>query len=127
MARKSPKREPGSVYSSEHGRMCPHCGLPVNRCVCRANPRGGGAEAPPGDGVVRVRLEKKGRGGKTVTTASGIALGPHELRDLGGALRRRCGAGGTAKDGVVEIQGDHVETLITALREEGFRVKRAGG
>ena len=122
----SPRRDGATVYSSEHGRMCPHCGLPTARCVCRANPRGRPAEATAGDGVVRVRREKKGRGGKTVTTATGIPLPAAELRDLAKALRRRCGSGGTVKEGVVEIQGDHVETLVGALEEHGFRVKRAG-
>ena len=70
-----------TVYSSEHGRMCPNCGLPAKRCVCRANPRGQKPQES-GDGIVRVRREKKGRGGKTVTTATGIPLADTELRDL---------------------------------------------
>lgn len=123
----SRRREGGTVYSSEHGRMCPHCGLPTARCVCRANPRGTKEPEPAGDGVVRVRREKKGRGGKTVTTATGIPLPAAELKDLAKTLRRRCGSGGTLKDGVVEIQGDHADTLVAALEEEGFRVKRSGG
>ena len=122
----SRRRDGATVYSSEHGRMCPHCGLPAARCVCRANPRSRSAETPAGDGVVRVRREKKGRGGKTVTTATGIPLPAAELRELAKTLRRRCGSGGTVKEGVVEIQGDHVETLVGALEEHGFRVKRAG-
>jgi translation initiation factor 1 len=75
---------------------------------------------------VRVRREKKGRGGKTVTTATGIPLPAAELRELAKTLRRCCGSGGTVKEGVVEIQGDHLETLVGALEEHGFRVKRAG-
>ena len=106
--------------------MCPHCGLPAKRCACRANPRAGRAEPLAGDGVVRVRREKKGRAGKTVTSATGIALPAAELQDLAKLLRRRCGSGGTVKQGVVEIQGDHLETLVTLLEERGFRVKRAG-
>ena len=122
----SRSRVTATVYSSEHGRMCPHCGLPASRCVCRANPRGAPAEPQTGDGVVRVRHEKKGRAGKTVTTATGIPLPAAELRDLAKLLRRRCGSGGTVKQGVVEIQGDHLETLVALLEERGFRVKRAG-
>ncbi len=72
----------GLVYSSEHGRMCPHCGLPQKRCVCRKNPRGGDQDVSQGDGIVRVRREKKGRKGKTVTTLTGIPLSPAELKDL---------------------------------------------
>ena len=109
--------------------MCPHCGLPTRKCLCRANPRGtkASAKAPEGDGIVRVRRETKGRGGKTVTTVTGIPLAGAELKDLAKALRRRCGSGGTLKDGIVEVQGDHADALIAALEEEGFRVKRSGG
>jgi translation initiation factor 1 len=74
-----------------------------------------------------VRREKKGRGGKTVTTATGIPLVGGELTELAKSLRRRCGSGGTLKEGIVEIQGDHVDTIITALTEAGFEVKRSGG
>jgi translation initiation factor 1 len=117
-------RANATVYSTQHGRMCPHCGLSAKKCVCRANPRG---TRPTGDGVVRVRLEKKGRGGKTVTTATGIPLADRDLTDLAKRLRRRCGSGGTLKDGIVEIQGDHADTVIALLVDEGFEVKRAGG
>jgi translation initiation factor 1 len=119
------RRDGATVYSSEHGRVCPHCGLPSKKCVCRANPRG--TSVPAGDGVVRVRREKKGRGGKTVTTATGIPLAGRELAEMAKSLRRRCGSGGTVKEGVVEIQGDHVETVISALSDAGFEVKRSGG
>ena len=121
-------RDGATVYSSQYGRMCPHCGLSEKRCVCRANPRGAAATtAETGDGVVRLRREKKGRGGKVVTTATGIPLPAAELRDLAKQLRRRCGSGGTVKQGVVEIQGDHLETLLTLLEEHGYRVAIAGG
>jgi translation initiation factor 1 len=111
-----------TVYSSEHGRTCPHCGHPATRCVCRANPR-----APRGDGIVRVRREVKGRRGKTVTTISGVPLPEEDLRSLAADLKRRCGSGGSVVEGVIEIQGDHGETLIPALEERGYTVKRAGG
>jgi len=123
----SARRRDGTVYSSEHGRMCPHCGLATSRCQCRANPRGSAREAPTGDGVARVRREKKGRGGKTVTTVTGITLPADALRDLAKELRRHCGSGGTLKDGVIEIQGDHAEKLVAALEDRGMKVKRAGG
>ena len=123
----SPRDRDNLVYSSEHGRMCPHCGLPHKKCQCRANPRGAGRDAPAGDGVARVRREKKGRGGKTVTTVSGIPLDGAELRDLAKELRRACGTGGTLKDGVVEIQGDHADKVVAELESRGLKVKRAGG
>jgi translation initiation factor 1 len=110
------------VYSSQHGRLCPHCGLPKTRCVCRASPR-----AAAGDGVVRVRRETQRRGGKTVTTVSGLPLPEAELRHLAGELKRLCGSGGTTKDGTIEIQGDHCEALLAELRRRGYEAKRAGG
>ncbi len=77
--------------------------------------------------MARVRREKQGRGGKTVTTVAGVPVSADALRDLAAQLKRRCGSGGTAKDGVIEIQGDHVETLLAELAARGFRAKRAGG
>ena len=82
---------------------------------------------PRGDGIVRVRRETRGRGGKTVTTISGIDLASDGLRDLAKDLRRRCGTGGAVKDGVIEIQGDHRSTLVAALEEGGYEVVLAGG
>jgi len=111
-----------TVYSSEHGRMCPHCGRPASRCACRASPR-----APRGDGVVRVRREVKGRRGKPVTTIEGVPLPSDALRALAGELKRRCGSGGSAKDGVIEIQGDHREVVVPELEARGYTVVRAGG
>ena len=86
------------------------------------NPR-----APRGDGIVRVRRETQGRGGKTVTTVSGVGLAEDALRELAGELKRRCGTGGSVKDYVIEIQGDHREKLVEALEARGYRVKLAGG
>ena len=102
--------------------MCPKCRRPAASCSCRAQPR-----TPPSDGVVRVRREKKGRRGKTVTTIQGVPLARADLGDLAAELKRQCGSGGSAKDGVIEIQGDHADALIEALRSRGYTVKRAGG
>jgi translation initiation factor 1 len=110
------------VYASDRGRICPHSGRPATRCACRTSPR-----APRGDGIVRVRREVKGRRGKTVTTISGLPLPEDALRELAGELKRRCGSGGSAKSGVIEIQGDHRDTLIPDLEARGYTVKRAGG
>jgi len=122
----SPRDRDHLVYSSEHGRICPHCGLPSKRCQCRANPRKRDA-IPQGDGIVRVRRETKGRGGKTVTTLTGILLPEPELKALARELKQRCGGGGAIKDGVIEIQGDHRDVLVEELQKRGFEVKRAGG
>ena len=110
------------VYSTERGLVCPKCRLPVSTCRCRK-----GEPAPAGDGIARVRRETKGRGGKTVTTVSGVRLGGEALRNLASDLKRRCGTGGTVKEGVIEIQGDHRETIVAELSRRGFTVKLAGG
>jgi translation initiation factor 1 len=110
------------VYASGKGRVCPACRRPAAECVCRSAPR-----APRGDGVVRVRRETQGRSGKTVTAIHGLPLASDALAELAGELKRRCGSGGSAKDGVIEIQGDHVERVVADLSARGYTVKRAGG
>ena len=80
-----------------------------------------------GDGVVRVSRETQGRGGKSVTVIRGLALSGADLGALAKRLKTACGAGGTVKDGVVEVQGDHGERAMAFLVGEGFKVKRAGG
>ena len=82
---------------------------------------------PAGDGIARVRRESKGRGGKTVTTISGVPLAGDELKELASNLKKRCGTGGALKDGVIEIQGDHVELLLAELQKLGFKAKKSGG
>ena len=82
---------------------------------------------PKGDGVVRVSRETKGRGGKAVTLIRGVELDAVGLTALGKRLRSACGAGGTVKEGVIEVQGDHCDRVMDCLRQEGWVVKRAGG
>jgi translation initiation factor 1 len=117
-------RGDATVYSTEHGRTCPHCSLAIAKCQCRANPRA--AKAPAGDGIIRVGRESKGRRGKTVTLVSGLPLPPDELQTLAKALKRRCGTGGSVKDGVIEIQGDQRDVLVAELEARQFKVKRTG-
>jgi len=74
-----------------------------------------------------IRLEKKGRGGKTVTVVYGLRLPPAELKALGKHLRQACGTGGTVKDGTIEVQGDHRERVAEALQQAGYRTKFTGG
>jgi translation initiation factor 1 len=113
----------GLVYSTEGGRMCPACRQPLAACACAQR-----SAAPAGDGMVRVSRESKGRGGKTVTLVRGLALESAALAALGKRLRSACGSGGTVKDGVLEIQGDHAERVLALLLAEGVaNVKRAGG
>jgi translation initiation factor 1 len=112
----------GLVYSTDGGRMCPVCRQSIATCTCRASPA-----APAGDGIIRVGLSTKGRGGKAVTVADGFGatLDAQALAALGKRLRSACGAGGTVKDGCLEVQGDHVERVVTFLQAEGWGVKRA--
>jgi translation initiation factor 1 len=79
------------------------------------------------EGKVKVRREVAGRRGKAVTTVSGVPVGDAELRALAGRLKKRCGVGGSAKDGVIEIQGDHRELVVEVLRAEGYVPVLAGG
>jgi translation initiation factor 1 len=79
------------------------------------------------DGIIRLRREVKGRGGGTVIVISGIPLSTAEIKDLAGLLKKKCGCGGTVKDGVIEIQGDHRDALSAELQSRGFKVKLAGG
>jgi translation initiation factor 1 len=119
---KSRSTSGGLVYSTDSGRMCPQCRQPSANCRC------GIAKAKPlTDGVVRVSRETKGRAGKGVTLVRGLALDAAALTALGKQLKTACGAGGTVKDGVIEVQGDHCDKLIAALTSQGFVVKRAGG
>lgn len=117
----SQNRRDRLVYSSQHGRVCAECERPEARCSCgdrRDRPRGG---------AIRVRREKKGRRGKTVTTVRGVPLDRGELAALAAELKRRCGSGGSVVNDVIEIQGDHCDALIEALAERGYAAKRAGG
>ncbi len=112
----------GLVYSTEGGRMCPACRRPVAQCVCPP----ARAAQPPSDGIVRVSRETKGRGGKAVTLVKGLQLEAAALAALGRELKAACGSGGTVKDGVIEVQGDHCDRLVQLLQAQGRTVKRAG-
>jgi translation initiation factor 1 len=110
------------VFSSGPGALGTDRRTSTGRCPCKA------AEVvPPGPGVVKVSRDTKGRKGKGVTLISGVPGDAGGLAALAGELKRRCGSGGTVKDGVIEIQGDHRDRLIEELQRRGYRVKRVGG
>ncbi len=111
------------VYSTESGRLCPGCGHTAVACQCKRQQAG----IPTKDGIVRIRRETKGRNGKAVTLIDGLPLAAEELNALAKILKARCGSGGTVKDGVIEIQGDHRELLQQQLQQGGYKVKLAGG
>ncbi|MBI5277405.1 MAG: translation initiation factor Sui1 [Burkholderiales bacterium] len=112
----------GLVYSTDGGRMCPECRKPVAQCIC-------GVAPPPAsaDGIVRVSRETKGRGGKAVTVVRGLGMDADALERIGKQLKAACGSGGTVKDGVVEVQGDHRDKVMALLQSQGHKVNRAGG
>ena len=111
-----------TVYSSEAGRICPGCGQAIARCACKRK-----TVVAAGDGIVRVSRSTKGRGGKCVTLITGVPLNEEGLTKLAKQLKQRCGTGGTVKDGVIEIQGDHRPVIVEALKQQGYQVKLAGG
>ncbi len=129
-------RDERLVYSTGLGRIriCKRCGQPEDACRCgettRASKRvdaGATAAAAPRDGVVRVALDRKGRGGKAMTQAIGVPGDAATLAELAQTLKRLCGAGGSVKGDTIEIQGDHREKVIERLTALGYKVKRMGG
>jgi translation initiation factor 1 len=118
MPKRASNRDSAVVWSSSGGDL-----RKAARDERPSQPAGGGG----GGGRVKVRRETSGRRGKTVTTVTGVPLGDDGLRDLAGKLKKRCGVGGSAKDGVIELQGDHRETVMEVLRAEGFDAVLAGG
>jgi translation initiation factor 1 len=114
------------VYSTESGKICPSCQKPVSECTCKKKKTRSQTNIKI-DGIIRIQREVKGRKGKTVTTASGFQIKADELKNLATQLKRRCGTGGSVKDGVIIIQGDQRETLLSELKKQGYKVKLAGG
>jgi translation initiation factor 1 len=114
------------VYSTESGKICLLCQKSISECTCKKKkPRS--QTNIKYDGKIRIQREVKGRKGKTVTTVSGLQINADELKNLATQLKRRCGTGGSVKDGVIIIQGDHRDTLITELKNRGYKAKIAGG
>ena len=125
---KSKSAAGGLVYSTDSGRMCPTCRRPLASCSCKANAAKTSQNAvAAAKRSVTVWRETKGRAGKGVTVVRGLALDDTALTALGKQLKTMCGSGGTVKDGVIEVQGDHAERVMQALQAQGFAVKRAGG
>jgi len=116
------RNDGGLVYSTDGGKTCPACRKPIAQCVC-----GQKKSAPASNGVVRVSRESKGRNGKNVTVIRGLALDDAAMTLLGKELKAACGSGGTVKDGVIEVQGDHCERIVEILGGRFKNVKRAGG
>lgn len=102
------------VYSTDAGRIDPDADK--------------GPKLPETDGIVRIKLERKGRGGKDVSVVTGVPVtSVDELKKLGKKLKQSCGTGGSVKNGQIEIQGNHRDALKTTLEKHGYTVKLAGG
>jgi translation initiation factor 1 len=108
------------VYSSEKGRVCPKCGWPASDCRCSRKQT---SEAVPARVVAKLRMEKAGRGGKTVTVVYGLPQNAEYLKDLCQDLKRACGTGGAVVDGTVQLQGDLRERIRGALSDRHIIVK----
>jgi translation initiation factor 1 len=110
------------VYSTDSGRVCPKCGWPINNCQC-SKTLAGGKEAVPDRPVAKLRMEKKGRGGKTVTVIFGLPNNEEFLKMLCGELKRTCGCGGAVTEDGVELQGELRDRVRAHLQKKGFVVK----
>jgi len=110
-----------TVYSTGAGRVCPGCGWPQHDCKCSSAI--GREEAVPAKIVAKLRMEKKGRGGKTVTVVFGLPRNSAFLKELTQELKRACGTGGVAVEDGVELQGDLRDRVRDALQKKGYTVK----
>jgi len=120
--KKTMSRSSRLVYSTDQGRLCPGCEQPQQQCQCKQN-----SAPPPGDGIVRIHRQTKGRKGKGVTLIEGVPLAADDLKNLAKQLKKSCGSGGTVKDGIIEIQGDYREQVLASLIKLGYKAKFAGG
>jgi len=108
------------VYSSGTGRVCSGCGRPEHDCRCRSR----GSDAPvPARIVAKLRVEKAGRGGKTVTVVFDLPRNAAFLEELARELKQACGTGGTIQDDAIEVQGDLRDRIRGLLLKRGFGVK----
>ena len=110
------------VYSTGAGRICPVCGWPAADCRC-SKTLGRTDEPPPARPTAKLRIETKGRGGKTVTIVDGLPKNAAFVAELASGLKKACGTGGSAGDGFVELQGDRRAALRALLAARGFAVK----
>lgn len=110
-----------TVYSTATGGTCPGCGWPQRDCKCSSQRA---ANVPVPDRIVaKLRMEKKGRGGKTVTVVFDLPKNETFLKDLCAELKRLCGTGGAVADGTVELQGEQRDRVRELLLKKGYLVK----
>lgn len=111
------------VYSTDSGRLCPECLRAVSECSCGQSKK----RSQSASDTVYVRRETKGRKGAGVTLITELILDDTELKKLAKMLKKKCGVGGSVKNGVIEIQGNQREKVKAELEAQGFKVKLAGG
>ena len=111
------------VYSTDVGRRCPACGWPVRDCKCSTRAADDPLPSRPGKIVAKLRMEKKGRGGKTVTVVAGLPRNAAFLTELCQELKRACGTGGTVSEDTIELQGDLRDRVREYLLKKEFVVK----
>jgi translation initiation factor 1 len=109
------------VFSTAVGRVCSGCGWPERECTCSA--RHSPAESVPARIVAKLRIEKAGRGGKTVTVVYDLPRNAAFLKALAQELKRACGTGGAVAEDAIELQGDMRDRVRAALRQRGYTVK----
>ena len=107
------------VYSTDMGRMCPGCGWPIRDCKCSTK----ADQVLPARITAKLRIEKKGRGGKTVTVVYDLPRNGPFLKELSQELKRSCGTGGAVAEDTVELQGDLRDRVREFLLKKGFLVK----
>jgi translation initiation factor 1 len=110
------------VYSSHRGRVCPRCGWPASECRC-ASQQPAENEPVPARIVFKLRVERTGRGGKTVTVIDGFPHNEPFAAALAQEMKRSCGTGGALRDGALELQGDLRDRARELLTRKGYVVK----
>ncbi|MFV2072636.1 MAG: hypothetical protein ACC742_08290, partial [Thermoanaerobaculales bacterium] len=113
------KKPHRTVFSTELGRVCPRCGWPEKSCRCSSKTD----RAVPDRIIARLRIEKAGRRGKTVTVVESLPRNSPFLKALAAELKRACSSGGKVAEDRIEIQGDHREKLRELLQAKGWVVK----
>ncbi len=114
-------RNARTVYSTASGSICPKCGWPERDCKCSS--QFARDEPIPARVVAKLRMEKKGRGGKTVTVIFDLPRNQAFLKQLASELKQQCGVGGSAGEDSVEIQGDVRDRVRPILQKKGWTVK----
>lgn len=109
------------VFSSDDGEICPQCTRAIEDCSCAPV-----AVSIPDGKNIRVAFDAKGRRGKAVTLVTGLPMADKQLKLFAKQLKKKCGSGGSVKDGAIEIQGDQRDKLVELLSQEGFAARRMG-